>query len=305
VIHFLTITLNGLPFIRYHIEMMRRLNLDWRWYIVEGVADLTHDTGRVKANGATIPADCHNRGLSADGTAGYLDGLTARESRVKVYRPPSGRLWDGKIEMINRPLADMREPGILWQIDSDELWTAEQVETLAKLFERRQEVQSAHFWSHCFVGPDLVITTRDTWGNRSWGGEWHRAWRYQPGDYWICHEPPILIRDGMNLAGLPSISHDESGVAGLVFQHYAYATPEQAAFKEKYYGQHGAVAAWEKLQRNKKFPARLADFFPWVTDGAMVDRFKGKQLAIKRADGWHFDKEQSWQTSATALQVTP
>lgn len=289
MIHFLTIALNAMPFIRYHAAMMRKLKLDWRWHIVEGVADLTHCTGYVKADGATIPTDCHKNGLSIDGTTEYLDGLARHEPRVSIYRPP-GRFWDGKVEMCNRPLANMREPGMLWQIDSDELWTPEQIETLAAEFDNRPEIQSAHFWCHVFMGPSLVIATRDMWGNRSWGGEWHRAWRYQPGDYWVSHEPPKLCRNGVSLAGQPAIFHDEAERLGLVFQHYAYATPEQAAFKEKYYAQRGAVEGWRKLNTHNAFPARLGNFLPWVEDAAEVDWFDGKQLAIKRPDGWHFSQ---------------
>lgn len=43
-IHFLTIVLNGEPFIRYHIEVFKQLPFKWHWHIVEGVAALKHDT---------------------------------------------------------------------------------------------------------------------------------------------------------------------------------------------------------------------------------------------------------------------
>ena len=43
-IHFFTIVLNGQPFIRYHIEVFKQLPFPWHWHIVEGVAELTHDT---------------------------------------------------------------------------------------------------------------------------------------------------------------------------------------------------------------------------------------------------------------------
>lgn len=46
-VHFFTIVLNGEPFIRYHLEMMRQLPFRWHWHIVEGVAELTRDTAWV------------------------------------------------------------------------------------------------------------------------------------------------------------------------------------------------------------------------------------------------------------------
>lgn len=43
-VHFFTIVLNGEPFIRYHEHMLNKLPFEWHWHIVEGVAELTHDT---------------------------------------------------------------------------------------------------------------------------------------------------------------------------------------------------------------------------------------------------------------------
>lgn len=41
---FFTIVLMGEQFIRHHIEVFRKLQILWRWYIVKAVATLTHDT---------------------------------------------------------------------------------------------------------------------------------------------------------------------------------------------------------------------------------------------------------------------
>ena len=43
-IHFFTIVLNGEPFIRYHLERFNVLNCPWHWHIIEGLAELKHDT---------------------------------------------------------------------------------------------------------------------------------------------------------------------------------------------------------------------------------------------------------------------
>ena len=43
-IHFFTIVLNGEPFIRYHLDSFNKLSFPWHWHIIEGLADLKHDT---------------------------------------------------------------------------------------------------------------------------------------------------------------------------------------------------------------------------------------------------------------------
>jgi len=51
---FFTIVLNGEPFIRHHIEVFKQLPFRWHWHIVEGVADLKHDTAWSVAQGGRI-----------------------------------------------------------------------------------------------------------------------------------------------------------------------------------------------------------------------------------------------------------
>ena len=74
-IHFFTIVLNGQPFIRYHIEVLKQLPFKWHWHIVEGVAELKHDTGWSLNSGGYISDEIHHNGRSNDGTTEYLDEL--------------------------------------------------------------------------------------------------------------------------------------------------------------------------------------------------------------------------------------
>ncbi len=276
-VHFFTIVLNGQPFLPWHIGVLRQLPFRWHWHIVEGVAELNHDTGWSRKTGGRIPEAQHSGGLSIDGTREYLDQLQrAFPGQVTIYRPPGGRFWDGKREMVNAPLPHITEQGLLWQIDADELWTVSQIVRARQLFLAHPEKTAAFFYCHFFVGPDRVITSRDTYGNNS-AYEWLRVWRYRPGDSWAAHEPPRLMRpvpggQAIDVCALDPLRQAETEACGLVFQHFAYATPAQVQFKQDYYGYAGAVERWEQLQQVTQFPARLADYFPWVKDGATVDR---------------------------------
>lgn len=276
-VHFLTIVLNGLPYLRHHIEQFRQLDFDWHWHVIEGVAELRHDTAWSVPSGGKIPAAFHFGGRSVDETGEYLDQLVkSYPDRVTVYRKPPGQHWDGKLEMVNAPLNAIAEDCLLWEIDVDELWTAEQFTAGRQLFLEHPTKTAAMYWCWFFVGPDLVISTRNCYANNP-QQDWLRTWRYSPGMRWAAHEPPILaeqLPDGQwrSVASVDPLLHGQTEAAGLVFQHYAYATENQVRFKQEYYGYRGAVERWHALQASCNFPVALRNFFPWVQDHTQVDR---------------------------------
>lgn len=148
-IHFFTIVLNGEPFIRYHERMLAQLPMRWHWHIVEGVAELNHDTAWAARNGGRIPGACHKNGLSIDGTSEYLDDLKQRfPDRVSIYRKPRGEFWDGKREMVTAPLSAIQEDCLLWQVDSDELWMPDQIVHVRNVFANNPERTAAFYWCY-------------------------------------------------------------------------------------------------------------------------------------------------------------
>lgn len=275
-IHFFTIVLNGEPFIEYHIEAFKQLPFKWHWHIVEGVADLKNDTAWSLGNGGRITDEIHCNGRSNDGTTEYLDELAQLyPENVTLYRKPEGIFWDGKREMVNAPLANIREECLLWQVDVDELWTVEQLCTARYMFINNPEKTAAFYWCWYFVGENLVISTRNCYAQNP-AQEWLRTWRFKPGHIWLRHEPPILaepLPDGelRNVAAVNPFVHEETEKRGLVFQHFAYAMAKQLQFKEQYYGYSNAVSEWKVLQSQTRFPVRLSQYFSWVQDGTIVD----------------------------------
>ena len=293
-IHFFTIVLNGEPFIRYHEAVFRALPFDWHWHIVEGVASLSHDTGWSLASGGRVLDSVHDRGRSNDGTSAYLDELAARHpERITIHRKPLDRFWDGKREMVNAPLPHIHTPGLLWQVDADELWTAEQIRTVHALFQANPGRTAAYYWCDYFVGPERVISTRHNYAQNP-RQEWLRTWRFEPGMTWAAHEPPTLVgADGKDRAQIDPFTQDEMEEAGVVFQHFAYATEAQAAFKESYYGYKDARAHWRRLQEEVTGSALLRDYLPWVSDETLVDTAAARgvvPIAVPEgADGaWRF-----------------
>jgi len=278
-VHFFTIVLNGQPFIRYHIDILKQLPFRWHWHIVEGVADLKHDTSWCATRGGQITDELHRSGLSNDGTTKYLNELAKQYSEnITIYRKPENLFWDGKVEMVNAPLGSIQEECLLWEIDVDELWTLEQICTARDMFIVKPDYTAAYYLCHFFVGKDLVTTTVDSWGNHI-GYEWLRTWRFKPDYRWAAHEPPILrTPSGVNIAAVKPFKRSETKAKGLVFQHYAYVIRKQLAFKEIYYGYKGAVEQWLRLQNCRSFPIFLRDYFSWVGDGTQVNTIQSQNI---------------------------
>lgn len=247
---FFTIVLDGMPFITNHLPVFNRLSFDWQWRIAEGVA---------------LPVNCTrwcapiSPRVSIDGTSEYLRSI-ALHPNVTIYSKPS---WNGKIEMVNT-LTSQIEPGTLVvQVDSDELWDEGSIAALHRLMSRAPNGTHARFFCRYFVGPDLMISSLNTYGNKP--DEWERAWKWSEGSRFISHEPPVVVPDGPLL-------HREKTVSEAMFDHYAYATEKQVEFKERYYRYPGAVEGWRRLQKVSQFPVMLRDYFPWVKDEATVIR---------------------------------
>jgi glycosyltransferase involved in cell wall biosynthesis len=312
-VHFFTIVLNGEPFIRYHIDIFKQLPFSWHWHIVEGVADLKHDTAWSIKQGGHITDNLHDRGLSKDGTTAYLDDLSRQyPDQITVYRQPQGAFWDGKREMVNAPLANIQQECLLWQIDVDELWTIEQLVSARNLFIRHPDKTAAYYWCWYFVGQELVVSSRNCYSQNPLQ-DWLRTWRFYPGCVWAAHEPPRLLAPQPNgewrdLAIVNPFGHDETEAEQLVFQHFAYVTPEQLQFKQHYYGYANAVARWQTLQAETRFPVRLRQYLPWVRDLTTVDTAAAcgiVPLAYPSQGTWQFRTSQLLQPAALPEDPVP
>jgi glycosyltransferase involved in cell wall biosynthesis len=271
-LHFFTLVLNGGQFIQRHIEIFRQLTVPWTWHIVEGAAQLRHDTAWSVRRGGRLDDTFHRQGLSIDGTTAYLNALQAAfPDQVKVYRRKDGTLFDGKIEMVRAATAHVSEECLLWQIDADEFWTPEQIERLHALFMADGSRTAAWFAADFHVGPDRVIGDLNVYGNLL-QQDWLRVWRFRPATMrWLAHEPPTLIdlalgRDGRDVGRVHPFTQHETAAAGLVFRHEAYVAEEQLAFKETYYGYANAVADWRALQAETNLPVPVRSYFSWVSD---------------------------------------
>ncbi len=265
-IEFFTIVLNGMPYIKHHIEEFKKLSFPWRWHVVEGMADLRGDTAWGVRNGARIPEGFCKDGISVDGTAEYLNSIVG-EDQIIIYR--KGGLWDGKLEMVNAPLRNICEDCLLWEVDHDELWKADTIERVRQLFLDDPDKQSAFFYCYYFLGPKKYIVSQNVKSTRPY--DWLRVWRFRYGLKWQAHEPPILIDEsGRDIGKVNPFTRWHTQPKGLTFQHFAYTTLPSVEFKEIYYGYPGLTKRWEELQ-GWQGRVVIGEGFPGVDPGTILD----------------------------------
>lgn len=243
MLNLITISLDSSPWIAcIYVELMR-LRIPWRWVVVEGASQPVSDTRWMKG---VSPR------LGRDGSHELLKDLSRHPWITHLHQPS----WPGKTAQLNAGLAEFREEGVLLQVDSDELWTADQMEKIVKLFED-QSIGSAMFRCRYFVGPNKIAVGKGVYGDHAY--EWLRAFRWKPGMAFSCHEPPKMATQGR------MVSKDETEALGLVFDHHSYTTRKQCFEKSRLYTEtyRDAVSGWEQLQGKE---GKLKPFFPWVDD---------------------------------------
>ncbi len=272
-VDFFTLVLNGMPFLRRQWEILKSLSGDWHWHVVEGVAELKHDTAWSLKNGGSIPRKFSNRILSDDGSSEFLDGIADEQPRhVTIYR--KDRAWEGKLEMCRAPLCNIpAEGGLLWQLDVDEIWAPDTISQVRRTFAQDSNLMAAQFRCRFFVAPDLILDNAGFFGNDD-ACEWRRVWRFRDGDQWVTHEPPVLTRDGADLFSMKSLSSEQTHKNGWRFDHFAYVLDSQVSFKESYYGYPGALDGWRRMCESRMPEVRPGAFLPWIPAALWATRCK-------------------------------
>lgn len=258
MIYFLSICLDEIEWLPHHLAQFEKLSCPWKWIVVEGVSEPVGDTHWVNR----IPSR-----VSEDGSHEWLKEHAAKlPSKIIHLHSPS---WPGKVAMLNAALEHCQQPGLVHQLDLDELWSTAQIDTVIREFKQHPEKNCARYWCRYFVGRDITITNRNCYGNRY--AEWLRTWRYFPGMRWAGHEPPKMS---------PMVEHcftrEHMEKLGCVFDHMAYVSERKVEFKSRFYGvgYEGLLAQWQALQRNTEWPTPLAKWLGHVRDWSMCDKMK-------------------------------
>jgi hypothetical protein len=229
-----TIILNGYRhLVHNNYYQTIKNNFDY-WVVVEGVSLPTGSTSWCK----NLPGSIHNNYLSNDGTTEFLNSI--KDEKLHIVRQ-TGKPWQNKDEQVNAAISALKNvlkitDCMLWQIDVDEQWTKEQLESAEQMLIKNKG-KTGCFYCNYFVGKGQQVFGQ--WGEGKIE-PYRRLWDWK-GEMFVTHEPPKL--EGNNGPGylLPQR-----------FNHYAYYFEDDVKFKELYYqGYEGLLERWKKVQDNR------------------------------------------------------
>lgn len=194
-----------------------------------------------------------NNGASTDRTNEILDKLARENPKLRVIHGT----WLDKTEMCNAAL-ELLEPGLLWQIDADEVYHAEEMVKIMDWMDTHPQCTDVEFWGYHFFGGFKYHTVMEDgrWGNNP---PWRRLFRWN-GELWRSHTPPRLERNENILQ-----RGDSASIAGML-HHYGYCFPRQVLEKGIYH--------------NDEFHGQQFEEFSRVARGDLMDKalveFTGK-----------------------------
>lgn len=175
---------------------------------------------------------------STDGTIETCQDLASRyPTKVIFHTCASG--YASKDDQVNKgiELLQGNPDGWLWQVDSDEQWTQQDLTEAESMLEIGSNVAGGFQFYHylCKDSDGKQLVGKGSWGDnivaRLWW--WH-------GQKFKTHEPAIM--------------HGQDGIKFLPqkFHHYSYVFEQDVEFKSKYYkGYRPVLSNWRMLQQKR------------------------------------------------------
>lgn len=214
-ISYITIVLNGMPFLRYCLE---------------AILPFAHEIIVVEGAVPNCMFAANKDGSSKDGTVEFLQEFSSNKSNVKVIR---GK-WPSKCEMQNEALKYVTGDYV-WLVDSDELYCKNDTEKMIQTLQKDPTITQVNFIPyHFWKGFDYIFECPEFF---TFPHEFRRIFKYKQGAKFCTHRPPTLVWSGydkstetMNVLG--GLAVRELNISLL---HYSYVLPKQVKQKNEFY----------------------------------------------------------------------
>lgn len=192
-------------------------------------------------------------GHSTDNTVDIIKNYPDPDNKIVLIQKedafPDSQdgFWDGKTSMCNQ-WSKHATGDYLWQIDSDEFYTKEDIAKIKELLKKDAPTQVDFYAFHFFGGMDRCITptTSVTWGNNI---PWCRIFKHEAGAKWLSHEPPVYLNaKGERTDSIKRIDRLTTLNLGIVMRHYSYVCEAQILFKSRFFRNDSYLKEWSKIQ---------------------------------------------------------
>lgn len=220
------IVLNGMPFLPYNLRAL--YPFAHQIIVVEGASP----------GGAVVAAPT---GHSRDGTLEELQRFAAEEDpqgKLVVVTAedeghPDGR-WPGEKDEQSRAYASRATGEYLWQVDVDEFYLPDDMQTIIGEITRDPGITAVTFPTLTFWG-DLGCVA-DSWYLHRGAADYHRLFRWGPGYSYHTHRPPTVLDDrGRDTRTVRWLDAKTTARLGVRMHHYSLLLPKQVREKMEYY----------------------------------------------------------------------
>ena len=259
------IVLNGEPFTRYCIRQLY---------------PYAHEIIVVEGASPSASAIATHDGHSMDGTLKVLRNLQQTEDPehklVVVTAEEEGYsdgFWPGEKDEQSRAYANRATGDYLWQVDIDEFYRAEDIESILMLLENEPDITAVSFKQITFWGGlDYVV---DGWYLRSGADVCHRIFRWGPGYCYISHRPPTVVNEkGQDLRTMKWVSGEALASKGIFLYHYSFSS-RQVKEKVLLYNSMGPPVRVLRRHRTSSSTPRCLTESIMYTYPSWLDRFRG------------------------------
>ena len=222
---FVTIVLNGMPFIEYALR---------------AVYDFAHEIIIVEGAVADCRFAAKADGSSVDGT---VECIRRFPDPLKKIRLIQGQ-WPKKCEMQNAALTHVTGDYV-WLMDSDEIYRREDLNKVAEMVGQDPSITQFNvipdnFWKgfdHLMVAPFFFQPE----------AHYRRIFKFAPGAVFTTHRPPTLVWPGetRSTEQMNCISGEITRAMGIIPFHYSYVVESQVAQKIELYNRYGWGKSWQ------------------------------------------------------------
>lgn len=275
------IVLNGEPFLRYNLRAL--YPFAHQIVVVEGAAPAA-------AGLATVD------GHSTDGTLDtlrYFETYEDPERKLTVVTAEdegyANGFWPGEKNEQSQAYAKRATGDYLWQVDVDEFYEPDGMQTVLKMLQSDPSITSLSFRALDFWGGfDYLV---NGWFLQHEGSTYHRLFRWGTGYRYVTHRPPTVHDErGQDLRGLRWIDDETMSKQSVLLHHYSLVFPKQVIEKCAYYGgaewaQRGGAPRWaQESYLRLRHPYRVHNVY---SHPSWLERYQGShppQIKCLRSD---------------------
>ncbi len=222
------IVLNGEPFVCYNLRAL--YPFAHQIIVVEGA---------VPAAAAIATPDGHSTDTTLETIRRFQAEEDPEHKVILVTAEDEGRpngFWPKEKDEQSQAYARRATGDYLWQVDVDEFYRAQDMQTVLAMLQDDQEITTVSFKMLTFWGNFDTLT--DGWYLRRGAAYYHRLFKWRQGYAYVTHRPPTVHdAQGCDLRSLRWVKGDVLAQQNIFLYHYSLLFPKQVLEKCAYYRQ--------------------------------------------------------------------